>query len=159
MKIRKVVDRIYITFTTGIYTGKSFRKVENNKFINYLEGTIEEISKYGMTTESRGFDLMMNGINNYTDNIKSYVEQKLQQKLSIHMGELNYPFEDTEQLGIPYLTKKSKEELDLISKDAILNTEGVKNILTYTSEQIGSAYKFSFVVVTKEGIEVEGGNR
>lgn len=159
MKIRKVEERIYITFTSGSYIGKSFRKVENNKFINYLEGTIDEISKYGSATESRGYDMMMNGTNNYTNDIKSYVEQKLQQKLSIHMGELNYPFEDTDQLGIPYLTKKTKEEFDLILKDAILNTEGVKNILTFTSEQVINKYLYSFVVVTKEGIEVEGGNR
>ena len=158
MKIRKVKEKVYITFTSGEYRGKSFEKVEEGKFINYLNGTIDDIGFYGNYETNIGYDLVLFG-NSYTEDLLKYVEQKLQQKLSIHMNELEYPFENTDEIGIPYLTKKNKDELDMILKEAILDTTGVKNIVSYTSNQEGRSYKYEFVVKTMEGGELRGGNR
>lgn len=158
MKIRKVRRFQYITFLTGPYKGESFEYYIDSenviRYKNWIEGTRPPVD---ITTPS--FEGPFNGLdyeifsNSYTVNNKEYVEQKLQQKLSIFLGELFYNFEYTDNVGIPYLKKNNKMELDIILKEHIINTEGVKSILTFDSSLNDlREYKCKFSVETIEGV-------
>lgn len=88
-----------------------------------------------------------------TDNV-DYVTQKLLQNMNIFANELNLPFENTNNIGIPYINKHSKDELDLIIRDYILNTPGVDRIEEFKSELKGSdkrTYVLDFKVISVRG--------
>lgn len=69
----------------------------------------------------------------FTETNKDYSLQKIIQKLNIHLNEFNYKFENTEDIGIPYLNKPTKAELDLFIRDAILTTSGVIELKRFAS--------------------------
>ena len=163
MKIRKVrqIDTITITAPVNIdriYVGKTFEITtildegdEILVFKDWLKGGLKEIGMLSFERDS-GWDMtMFTGA--YTNSIEDTVIQKLQQKLSIFLGELNYPFENTSEIGLPYIEKKSKEEMDLVLYDEISRTEGVINITEFESEMTDDrVYRLKFKIETQGGI-------
>jgi len=159
MRIRKVRKIRYITFINASlsenneYVGESFEAVVVNdtitKFIDWLNGN-GEVIPIGDYTQGDGwdFDFFHNA---YALSEVEIVTQLLQQHLSIQLGELIYSFEDTSNIGIPYINKKKQEEMDLILRDEIASTQGVAKILTFKSVMEDRLYKLEFTVETNGG--------
>jgi hypothetical protein len=166
MVIRKVREITTIKFLSVIdnendaeYIGESFEAVIENQsitgFIDWLNGNSidgfiinpAEIGTYKIYTgwDIEGFD------NSIASTNRESVAQWLKQKLLIQYGELNYYMEDTSDVGVPYIDKKSKEELDLIIRSEILNTPGVIDIMSFTSRVENRVYVLNFSVKTTEG--------
>lgn len=163
MKIRKVrlIETITITAPVNIdqiYVGKSFELttiVDQDEtipvFKDWLSGGLKEIGML-MFERNKGWDMTM-FTDSYATSHVEIVVQKLQQKLSIFLGELNYPFEDTTNIGIPYIDKKKKDEMDLILYDEISRTDGVISI-----EEFESSMGDDRVYHLKFKVETEGGS-
>lgn len=161
MKIRRVRKITYITFTNATlqenqeYVGKSFEAVVANdtitKFIDWLNGN-GEVVPVGDYTQGEGWDIKMFD-DAFAEKEVQVVANRLQQKLSIQQGELAYPFEPTSELiGVPFVNKKTKEELDMILKSEINSTEGVKTIAKFVSSMDENRkYSVEFVVITTGG--------
>ena len=95
-------------------------------------------------------DIDWNNITLTTDNLES-VAQKIRIRLLRYFGEW---FLDT-SVGIPYfqeILKKgvSKDYIDTVFIDEILNTTGVRRITRYDSQIVGDVYKASFTAETTE---------
>lgn len=100
------------------------------------------------------YDIELSNQDPHSTNNVDYVTQKLLQNMNIFTNELNLPFENTNNIGIPYINKYSKGELDLIIRDYILNTPGVDRIEEFKSELKGSdkrTYVLDFKVISVRG--------
>lgn len=160
MRIRKVRAITYITFTSSdlpannIYVGKSFEAIVVDEtitgFKDWLQGGIKP--PIGDYKKGQGWDYEM-FYGSYTDNEVDRVTQKLQQKLSIHLGELIYPFEETSEIGVPYLNKKTQAEMDLILLEEISSTDGVAEVMSFDStfNRDTRHYSLKFSVKTRGG--------
>lgn len=161
-----------LTFKNNVskveYRGKTFEtiKIEGqaDSFIDWINGGIKTVGSIGEIAETN-IEWDTGFLNRaFTDDLETYVQQKLAQKLNIVQGEIDYKFENTEMLGIPYLDKLLSEELDLFIKDAIISTVGVKELTQYKGEkkllpkaEYGGGkeiYSIKFEVVTEEGEKV-----
>ncbi len=98
----------------------------------------------------KGFDIEI-----YEDAIATtvvdVVRNRLYQRLYIQFGELRYSYMNTEIVGVPYINKKTKAEMDLILRSEILATEGVDRILEFNSTVKDRVYYLEFQVKTIEG--------
>ena len=155
MKIRKVRKITYITYIEGAppeYVGKSFEAILVNdtitQFIDWLNGGVAV--PVGDYENGKGWDMTIFD-DSYTENNTDTVTQLLQQKLSIQHGELNYDFENSLDVGVPYIDKKKKDELDLILRDEILSTQGVDQIISFESTMKDRHYTLKFSVKTSGG--------
>lgn len=168
MVIRKVREITTITFISVIngnndseYIGESFEAIVNEEsgavtgIIDWLNGNeeygfIKDPFDIGTFRIKKGWDIeaFENSIATVT---KESVAQWLKQKLLIQYDELNYYYEDTSDIGIPYIDKKSKEELDLIIRSEILATPGVNDIISFTSRVEERKYILEFSVKVTEG--------
>ena len=72
-----------------------------------------------------------------TATLSEYTSERIKQKLNIHLNEFSYRFENTEDVGLPYLEKPSGPELDLFLKEALISTTGVREITSFAS-RVGS---------------------
>lgn len=164
MRIRKIREIKYITIKSATsankeYVGKSFEAIINqNKDIvgfkdwlngNNSNGYTKDIEDFAFDTGS-GIDIELFDNSIASTNV-DVVRNRLIQKLSIQYGELQYNFIETFNIGIPYLNKKSKAEMDLILKNEILKTEGVKQILEFNSTVVDRHYKLEFKVLIDKG--------
>lgn len=165
MKIRKVRQIEYITINqapTGEseYIGESFEVVDSSaedlEFKDWLNGNyvdgftrlLSEGFSYGEL--KTGYDIKIFE-DSVTTREQEVVAQKLTQRLFIQYNELNYDYEITDNLGIPYLNKKTKEEMDLIFRREILRTPGVKRIDTFNSKVENGKYILNFKVISQGG--------
>lgn len=119
------------------YLNESFEYIEHpvlgSYFIDWIEGGRKSTSDIGLFDKSENnWDVEFLG-KRFTTDLKSYVEQKIIQKLQIHQNEFNYKHENTESVGIPYLDKLTASELDLFIKEALLSVVGVKEITKFIS--------------------------
>lgn len=173
MKVRKIREITTIKFLSvnsqyTEYLNESFEAVlelNGNElvitgFIDWINGGrlnegvlnpfILQPSTVGIFKSFKGFDIVA-----FDDSIaksnKDVVTQLLKQKLLIIYGELNYFYEDASDIGIPYIDKKSKEELDLIIRNEILETPGVQEITDFKSKIQERLYVLNFSVKTVEG--------
>lgn len=160
MKIRKVRQITYITILSGEaeYVGKSFEAVIENEIItgfkdwlngNVTNGFIKSVSGFTFTRQ-QGFDIEIyeNAIaNNNADTVKN----RLYQRLLLQYNELKYSYVKTEGVGIPYLNKKTKAEMDLILRNEIISTEGVDKIIEFNSTVVNRVYHLEFKVTTVKG--------
>lgn len=158
MKIRKVRKINYITFTysnQSEYIGESFELVQDpilgQVIKDWINGGLKDPDQIGSFERGSGWDFdLFHG--SYTQTEVERVAQKLQQKLSIHLGELSYPFENTDEIGVPYINKKTKDEMDLILIEEISSTEGVENIIDFTSKiDDNRHYTLEFSVTIRGG--------
>ena len=119
MRIRKVRTIDYVTITETPpdkkeYLGKSFERVDGS-FKDWLNGNnvtgyLTELTPFTFKTD-KGFDIeLFDG--SITETINEFVMNRLYQKLLIQYGELQYSYVNTEMVGIPYLNKKTKAEMD-----------------------------------------------
>jgi len=152
----------------GEYSGLSFQYILDDVLgwviIDWLNGGKNEPVLLGtFNVNAEEYDTVF--INrNLTVTLESYVQEKLTQKLNIHLNEFNYKYENTEDVGIPYLEKPTKDELDLFLKEAILTVEGVKELISFSSRTINedsgklgknkSSYSAEFSIKTELGDEV-----
>jgi len=158
MRIRKVRKIRHITFLNASlsvnneYVGESFEATIVNDtitgFIDWLNGGLKAPVGDYKQGESWDFEFFDDA---YADTEVGIVTQLLQQHLSIQYGELNYAFEESSDVGIPYINKKTKEEMDLILKDEILSTQGVAKIIEYNSNVEDRHYTVEFTVETNGG--------
>jgi hypothetical protein len=166
MKVRKIREITTIKFLSvnpsyTEYLNQSFEVILDNGvitgFIDWLNGIGSELKPFilspsivGMFKSYKGWDIVA-----FDDSIATETEeivtQLLRQKLLIIYGELNYFYEDASDIGIPYIDKKSKDELDLIIRNEILETPGVKEITTFSSKVQERLYILNFSVKTVEG--------
>lgn len=170
MIIRKVRKIKTIKFLSVIddandseYIGESFETFINEEdnndlyFIDWLNGRGTTANPFSLKASDMGTYTIEEGwdIDSFDDSIattnKETVLQLLTQKLLLQYDELDYFYEDTSNIGIPYIEKKSKEELDLIIRNEILSTPGVNEILSFVSTVEDRAYKLEFSVKTTEG--------
>jgi len=133
-----------ITFTstasfTREYLDESFEYVQEEdltwKIIDWLNGGRSNPSAIGdfvINEEEYDTELLNR---RFTENLQEYVQQKILQRLQLHQGEFAYPYENTEDVGIPYLDKLSSAELDLFIKDAIMSIIGVREISRFISRK------------------------
>jgi hypothetical protein len=159
MRIRKVRKIKYVTVLDYTederYKDKSFEVVYNQSgeisgIKDTILGGITDILLFQDYEVGEGFDIVMFN-NSYTNTVLEYATQLLQQKLSIQLGELSYNYERTSDIGIPYINKKTKNELDLILKNQIINTETVKEILEFSSTFENRHYSCNFKVMIQGG--------
>lgn len=163
MSIRKIREITYITITNTPsgkeeYKNKSFEAIVTEagiiEFKDWLNGNETDgftTSVTGFTfTSKKGYDITMFE-NQIATEIKELVRHRLIQKLSIQYNELRYEYVATKSIGIPYLNKKTKEEMDLILKSEIASTEGVEKILEFNSKMIDRVYHLDFKVRTTGG--------
>lgn len=149
IRTNELVKSKTITFgnDAGEYSGYSFQYLQDETeawvIKDWLNGGytapvtigsfIENEELYDTTFLNRGF----------TTSLHDYVKERLLQKLNIHLNEFKYKYENTEDIGIPYLEKPSKDELDLFIKEAILTTVGVSQITSFISRvTAGDAGKY-----------------
>ena len=158
MRIRKVRKIQYITFLNATlpanleYVGESFEAIVVNEtitsFVDWINGG--ETAPVGDYEQGDGWDFeFFDGA--YADEEVEIVKQLLQQHLSIQYGELNFQFEDSSDVGIPYINKKTKDEMDLILRDEILSTKRVAKILKFESSLVDRKYTVKFTVETDGG--------
>lgn len=132
-----------ITFTSvpsflNEYLNESFEYIQVEgvwKFIDWLNGGIKlptAIGDFIINSEEYDVELLNRRL---TTNLLEYVQHKILQRLQLHQNELDYPYENTEDIGLPYLDKPSAEELDLFIKDAIMTVPGVKEITKFISRK------------------------
>lgn len=165
MKIRRVRQISYITITqapTGEseYVGESFEVVnpsaEDIEFKDWLNGnyvdgftrTISEGFSYDKIKTGYDIKFLEDGV---ATKEKEVLAQKLTQKLFIQYNELRYDYEITDNVGIPYLNKKTKEEMDLIFRREIIRTEGVLRIESFSSKIENGRYTLNFRVISQGG--------
>jgi hypothetical protein len=160
MRIRKVRKITYLTILDtslgSVYQNQSFEAVYNQQkeiigIKDWISGGIIDIEDIPNYSLGEGWDIVMFN-SSYTNSVIEYATQLLQQKLSIQLGELQYNYERTSDIGVPYIDKKSKEELDLLLQNQISNTETVKEILEFNSTLQNRQYHCDFKVM------IEGGN-
>lgn len=158
-KLRKITYITILTSPTGLseYNGNSFEAILNDgtitgfkDWLNLQETFIKNIEGFTYTKDE-GFDIDYMNVNSMSKNNSEFVINRLQQKLSIQYNELKYSYMPTTNVGIPYINKKSKEEMDLIFKNQIRSTEGVREILSFTSSVENRIYKLKFSIRSKEG--------
>lgn len=155
MRIRKLRKYNYITMTSGPYKGESFEVIKIDDQLSMIKNPFEvgghlKVIPGNYDKINEGWDIELYD-NSYATSNKEVTEHRLIQRLSIHLGELQYDYEDTRDIGIPYLYKKSKDELDMILKEEISLTEGVKRILTFDSEVKERSYICTYSVEVQEG--------
>jgi hypothetical protein len=168
MKVRKIREITTIKFLSvnpsyTEYLNQSFEAILDNEgvitgFIDWLNGIgseskpfiILDLDSVGIFKSYKGWDIVA-----FDDSIATKTEeivtQLLREKLLIIYGELNYFYEDASDIGIPYIDKKSKDELDLIIRNEIIETPGVKEITTFSSKVQERLYILNFSVKTVEG--------
>jgi hypothetical protein len=151
IKTNEVTKSITITFdnTSGEYSNLSFQYIDDTedvnygKFVDWLNGGYTTPASAGtgvINTEEYDTLFLNRGL---TTTLEGYVKEQLLQKLNIHLNEFNYKYENTEDIGIPYLEKPSKDELDLFLKEAITATLGVDEITSFESSvAVGEASKY-----------------
>lgn len=163
MSIRKIREITYITIiNTPLgkeeYKNKSFEAIVTEagiiEFKDWLNGNSENgftvsVSGFGFTSK-KGYDTTIFENQIATDSTE-LVKQRLMQKLSIQYNELRYEYVKTENIGIPYLNKKTKEEMDLVLRSEIASTEGVEKILEFNSRMVNRVYHLDFKVRTTGG--------
>lgn len=162
-KTKTITFTVVAAFATE-YLNESFEYIEaDGTFVDWLNGGIVAPQIIGsFTINDAEYDVEFLN-RRFTSTIPAYVQAKLLQKLQIHQSEFSYPYENTEDIGIPYLDKPTKEELDLFIKDAILSTIGVKTISSFASRKavedskygnarIGYFAEFEVTTVTNETI-------
>ena len=157
IKFLSVVDDVNF----GEYIGESFEAVEVDgsivAFIDWLNGQGTEANPFTLDPFEVGTFKVYEGwdIDAFDDSIaitsKETVAQWLTQKLLLQYDELDYFYEDTSNVGIPYIDKKTKDELDLIIRNEILGTPGVREILSFNSVVEERLYRLEFSVRTIEG--------
>ena len=165
MKIRKVRQINYIKITQAPegeseYVGESFEVVdptaEDLEFKDWLNGSyangFTRLISDGFSHEDikTGYDIKIFEDSDTTEE-KEVLAQRLIQKLYIQYNELNYDYEITDNVGVPYLNKRTKEEMDLILRREISNTVGVKRIDTFNSKIENGKYTLSFRVISQGG--------
>lgn len=146
----------------NVYKGKSFELIEGleGKFIDWVNGGISEISGIPIGEVKRNepaWDVKFFG-REFTEDLREYVQNKILQKLNIHREELNYKFENTDEIGIPYLDKLTEEELNFFIREAIMEVIGAREITNFKSEIIKDSerqgktnYIVKFEVMTEGG--------
>jgi hypothetical protein len=151
------------------YRGKSFKKIKVlqgdimvDGFINWVNGgltAINTINGYqgNVITNEPAWDVSFFG-RDFTADLREYVQNKILQKLNIHRGELDYKFESTLEVGVPYLDKLTEEELNFFIREAIMEVIGAKEITKFKSEIVldkeragKSNYIVKFEVITERG--------
>lgn len=164
-KVRKIKTIKFLSVIDDVndseYIGESFEAIEANgsivAFIDWLNGRGTTTNPFTLDPNSMGTYKIEEGwdIESFNGSIattkKETVTQLLTQKLLLQYDELDYFYEDTSNVGVPYIEKKSKEELDLIIRNEILSTPGVNEILSFVSTVEDRAYKLEFSVKTTEG--------
>lgn len=165
-KIRKIRTIKFLSVEEDVpdeYIGESFEVAEVNEddgvsgFIDWLNGQGTEENPFILDPNSMGAYKVYEGwdIDAFDDSIavtsKESVAQWLTQKLLLQYDELDYFYEDTSNVGIPYIDKKTKDELDLIIRNEILGTPGVREILSFSSVVEEREYRLGFSVKTIEG--------
>lgn len=137
-----------ITFTStpsflNEYLNKSFEYIEESgQFIDWLNGGIRSAATIGqIVLHPAEYDTDFFN-RHFTKTQWEYTFQKILQRLQLHQGEFYYPYENTDDIGIPYLDKPSVEELDLFIKDAILSVDGVKEITKFISRKDSDNSKY-----------------
>lgn len=164
MIIRRIRTITYVTITTAPlgkeeYENKSFEAVVNDggtitHFKDWLNGNptngyIIDIEGYTYT-HGVGYDIKLFN-ESFSDSNHDYLINRFYQSLMIHYGELKYSYMNTTSIGIPYLKKKSKVEMDLILKKEISQTVGVERIIEFNSQMVDRKYKLDFKVKAVEG--------
>lgn len=167
IKTNELVKSKTITFnnTSGEYSGLSFQYVFDEtlgwRIIDWLNGGYSDPMMIGnFIINKEEYDtLFLN--RKLTTTLFDYTKNMILQKLHIHLNEFNYRYENTEEIGIPYLEKPNADELDLFIKEAILSTTGVREILEFKSRLVSAdageygknkvTYYVEFTVITETG--------
>lgn len=173
IKTNKIKKSKIITFDadSGEYSNLSFQYINDEadenygSFIDWVNGghTSPVFAGTGTILEREEYDTeFLNRA--VTQTLEEYTLHRLIQKLNTHLNEFNYRYENTENIGLPYLEKPSSDELDLFIKEAILNTVGVKEITEFASRSAaGDADEFGknrvtyfaeFKIKTETGEEI-----
>lgn len=158
LKIEKLIRVINIV-DTGLlgdeYKNKIF-VVNENGFVDWLNGregefikplsaVVSEELKEGYSTGS-GRDI--------TTSNAEYVKTLITARLLIQKGELNYQLENTSEVGLESWFKKRPAEVDLILKNMIGQTPGVRGIKSFKSS-VNSNREYSCEVeIVCEGGEI-----
>jgi hypothetical protein len=141
IKTNNLIKTKTITFenNAGNYSGLSFEYLqdESEAFVikDWLNGGYSSpgsIGSFKINPEEYDTPLLNRG---FSKTPTEYVKAKILQKLNIHLNEFKYRYENTEDIGIPYLDKPTVNELDLFIKEAILSTAGVKEITSFISRK------------------------
>jgi hypothetical protein len=131
-----------ITFdnNSGEYSGYSFQYIFDEllgwRIIDWLNGGYSNpvaLGNFTINDDEYDTEFLNRG---FTQTLFNYSKEKILQKLNIHLNEFRYKFENTEDIGIPYLEKPTADELDLFIKEAILSTIGVKEITSFNSKKV-----------------------